>query len=257
MPRLPRLSRRSRKARLPFDLVLFDLDGTLVDTAPDIADAVNAALDDYGLPPVPEEWVRNRIGNGTHELLRQTHGGDSAETLDGLLQSFQKHYAARCGRRGRLYPEVGVTLTTLRNAGVHLGLVTNKETRFADFVLKVHGLDNDFELRVCGDSLPAKKPHASVVRHCLKAVGARRARALLVGDSDIDVQTARNGGIPVWSVTYGYNGGRPIAAARPDRLIASLSELLEPLAPTVANLAPAYSPRASSSSRYLRGHPAD
>jgi phosphoglycolate phosphatase len=250
---VPRLARPARRARLPFDAVLFDLDGTLVDTAPDIADAVNAALNDHGLPPVTEDWVRDRIGNGTRTLLHQALGSDSVDTLEGLLESFRRHYVVHCGRRGRLYPGAGATLTTLRNAGIRLALITNKEARFADFVLTVHGLDADFDVRVCGDTLPAKKPDASIVRHCLKALRARRPRALLVGDSEIDVRTARNGGIPVWAVSYGYNHGRPIASAQPDRVIASLSELLEPLAPAVAALAPAYSPRASSSSRYLRG----
>lgn len=241
---------------LPFDLVLCDLDGTLVDTAPDIADAVNAALGDHGLPHVADTWVRHRIGHGTRELLRQALApGAAAETLESLLGAFQRHYAARCGRRGRLYPEAAVTLATLRNAGVKLALLTNKERRFAEFVLKVHGLDGAFDLRVCGDTLAVKKPDGALVRHCLEHFGVARRRALLVGDSEVDVQAARNGGIRVWVVPYGYNRDRDIAEAGPDRVIASLSGLLRPLAPAVAAAAPAYSPRASSSSRYLRSSP--
>jgi phosphoglycolate phosphatase len=244
------------RPRLPFAAVLFDLDGTLVDTCPDIADALNASLYEYGLPLVAEHWVRNRIGRGTRELLREALAGDSGRvTLDGLLEAFHRHYVIRCGRRGRLYPEAATTLTTLRNAGVKLGLVTNKEMRFAQLVLRVHGLDTDFDVRLFGDSLRFRKPDALVVHHCLATMRVPRKRALLIGDSEIDVRTARNGGIAVWAVSYGYNQDRPIADAEPDRVLASLSEVLEPFAPAVAALAPDYSPRASSSSLYLRSSP--
>lgn len=239
----------------PLGAVLFDLDGTLVDTAPDIADAVNAALADHRLPGVAEGWVRRRIGNGTAPLMRDALPEGAATGLDQLLESFHRHYAARCGRRGRLYPEVAVTLTSLRNAGVKLALVTNKERRFAEFVLKVHGLDDDFDLVVCGDTLPAKKPDPMVVTHCLEILRLAPSRALLVGDSDIDVRTARNGGVAVWAVSYGYNRDVPIEQSQPDRVIASVSDLLQPMAPAIAAVARAYSPRASSSSRYLRSSP--
>jgi phosphoglycolate phosphatase len=243
-------------ARLPFEAVLFDLDGTLVDTCPDIADALNAALNDHGAPAVTEPWVRHRIGNGTRALLREALAGEPGRaTLESLLESFGHRYATHCGRRGHLYPEAAAVLTTLRNVGVKLALVTNKETSFAEFVLSVHGLDDAFDLRVCGDTLRVKKPDASVVHHCLVTLGVSRSAALLVGDSEIDVRTARNGGIATWAVSYGYNRGRPIAAAHPDRVIASLGELLPPLAPAVVALAPDYSPRASSSSLYLRRTP--
>jgi phosphoglycolate phosphatase len=247
--------RRAAPARPPIGAVLFDLDGTLVDTAPDIADAVNAALADHRLPGVADAWVRRRIGNGTATLLREALPQGSAIGLEQLLDSFHRHYAVRCGRRGRLYPEAAVTLTSLRNAGVKLALVTNKEARFAAFVLKVHGLDDAFDFTVCGDTLAAKKPDAMVVQHCLRRLRVSAARTLLVGDSEIDVRTARNARIAVWAVSYGYNRGVPIEQARPDRVIASLAELLEPLASTIEAMAPAYSPRASSSSRYLRSSP--
>lgn len=242
---------RSR-ARPPFGLVLFDLDGTLVDTAPDIADAVNAALADHGLPRVGDLWVRNRIGNGTRTLLRQAVSRDT--DLDPLVASFERHYATRCGKRGHLYPEAASTLTTLRNAGVRLALVTNKEARHAAFVLQVHGLDAAFDVRVFGDTLPVKKPSPEVVRYCLRTMRLTRRRALLVGDSAIDVRTARAAGIPVWAVTHGYNGGRPIEEEKPDRVLAGLQDLLEPLAQTVQALAD-QSPRASSRSRYFRSNP--
>jgi phosphoglycolate phosphatase len=247
-----------------YDLVLFDLDGTLVDTAPDIADAVNGVLADHGRPPVAEAWVRNRIGHGTRRLLEQAivaHDDDAAPpltaALDELVEDFAEHYAHCCGHRGRLFPDVATTLSSLRFAGVKLALLTNKERRFVRFVLEVHGLNGDFDLEICGDSLAAKKPDALPVAHCCEVLQVPKERALLVGDSEIDVKTARNAGIAVWAVTYGYNQGQPIGRAHPDRLIDLLAEVLGPFADRLEAAAgrKGYVPRASSSSLYLRSNP--
>jgi len=223
---VPSARRAARAGRRPFDAVLFDLDGTLVDTAPDIADALNAALADEGLRAVAGRWVRNRIGNGTRELCRQALAADATpERLERILQHFHRHYAAHCGRRGRLFPEAAATLATLRDAGVKLALLTNKESRFAHFVLSVHGIDGAFDACVYGDTLAVKKPDGAVVAHALRQLRVTRPRALLVGDSDIDVRTARNAGVAIWAVDYGYNQERPIAASNPDRVIDSLAAL--------------------------------
>jgi len=256
-----------------YDAVLFDLDGTLVDTAPDIADAVNLALEGRGLRPVAEAWVRDHIGHGSRALLAQAvraahvgaaHGRDGtraaasaegAPPTDELLDDFAHHYAQRCGRRGRLYPEAARVLARLRNAGVKLALLTNKEQRFVRFLLEVHGLDGDFDLEVCGDSMPTKKPDPLPVRHCLRHFQVPAARALLVGDSAVDVETARNAGIAAWAVDYGYNQGQPIGRSRPDRVIGELAEVLAPFADRIAAAGSRYSPRASSSSLYFRSNP--
>jgi phosphoglycolate phosphatase len=236
-------------------LVLFDLDGTLVDTAPDIADAVNGVLAERGLPAMPDSWIRNRIGRGSRELLRQAF--ETASRLAGaaprsipsaaLLEEFAQHYATRVGRLGCLYGGAGPALEVLHDAGVKVGLLTNKERRFASMVLEAHGLDGAFDVEIFGDSLPAKKPDPIVVRQALAVTAVSASHALLVGDSAIDVQTARNAGIRVWAVSYGYNGGKPIAQAKPDRILDTLDEIVA--------LDPGYSPRASSSSLYLRSKP--
>jgi phosphoglycolate phosphatase len=245
-----------------YDAVLFDLDGTLVDTAPDIADAVNLVLEQRDLRRVPDTWVRDRIGFGSRALLleayalaRRAASPVPDEVIDELLDEFADHYAQRCGRRGRLYPEAASVLNTLRTIGVKLGLLTNKERRFVHFLLEVHGLDGDFDCEVCGDSLPAKKPDPLPVHHCLRLFGIPPAGALLVGDSAIDVETARHAGVAVWGVSYGYNQGQPIGRANPDRVIGRLAEVLEPFAERIAAHAGRYAPRASSSSLYLRSNP--
>ncbi|HUS25605.1 MAG TPA: phosphoglycolate phosphatase [Candidatus Binatia bacterium] len=212
-----------------FDLVIFDLDGTLVDTAPDIADTVNDVLRRQGRREVPQERIREWIGYGTRELLRQAWAGSGAEApiaLDELVHEFEAAFPLRCGRRGRLYPDALATLDSLREAGVALALLTNKEQRFADVVLRAFGLEGCFDVVVYGDSLAARKPDALPVHHCVRRLGVSADRVLVVGDSDIDVQTARNAFVPVWAVSYGYNRGMPIEQSRPDRILQGLAELL-------------------------------
>lgn len=214
-------------------LVLFDLDGTLVDTAPDIADAVNAVLRARELPALPEGWVRDRIGNGARALMarayaeaRRLAGGRGAvATPHALEDDFALRYAACCGQRGMRYPGAMFVLERLRDAGIHRALVTNKERRFTELVLSMHGLRGAFDVEVCGDTLPAQKPDPLPALHCLEKLRVSPAAAVLVGDSDGDVQCAHNAGVAAWAVSYGYNGGKPVALAGPDRLLGSLDEV--------------------------------
>jgi phosphoglycolate phosphatase len=126
------------------------------------------------------------------------------------------------------------TLRALRGAGIRCALVSNKETRFVEQLLEGTELGALFELHVCGDTLPQRKPYAAPVLYALAHFGIARERALLVGDSAIDVACARNAGIAVWLVPYGYNGGVPAADARPDRVIDNLSEVARACLPPAA-----------------------
>lgn len=217
-----------------FDLVLFDLDGTLVETAPEIADAVNDTLTALGHAPVAQQQVDDWIGHGTRELLikalAQAQGIASAavrssDAFGPIEVEFSRHYQARCGTRSHLYPRVRESLEALRASGVKLAVVTNKEGRYTQTVLDVHGLTPLFHRVVSGDTLPVKKPNPAAVHDCLLSFGVPRERALFVGDSSIDVATARNAGIAVWALPYGYNMGEPIEACGPDRVIPDLSAL--------------------------------
>lgn len=203
--------------------VVFDLDGTLVDTAPEIADAVNAYLGERGLPAVTGGEVRDRIGHGARRLLSAVLGHEPNEDE---WSDFARHYLARCGRNSTVYPDTHTTLKALRRRGVKLAVVTNKEQRFTRPVLKAHKLHDCFDLIVCGDSLAAKKPDPLPLRHCLDTFGVPASAALYVGDSETDVLTARNAGVAIWAVPHGYNGGEPIAAAKPDRVIDGVSALV-------------------------------
>lgn len=218
------------------DLFLFDLDGTLVETGPEIRDAVNGTLQSLQLPSASLEAVAAWIGHGTDWLLLQALAQASGRPLETVRGSslwsaaqplFAMEYERRCGTTSRLYPHAREVLHRLGELGVRRALVTNKEQRFAQLVLRRHGLHSLLDRIVCGDTLPTRKPDPAGVRDCLRFFGVQPARAVFVGDSSIDVATARNARVPAWMLTYGYNMGEPIAASRPDRLLHSLDGILE------------------------------
>ena len=218
-----------------FDLMMFDLDGTLIATELEICDAVNATLRHFDLPEVAATQVRDWIGHGTRELLIQALASSGKPDVTAVRASaslsligaeFDRHYQSRCGTRSQLYPRVRETLIALRRRGVKLAVVTNKEARYSEAVLKAHQLAPLLDLVVSGDTLPTKKPDPAGIARCLAQFGVPRQRALFVGDSSIDVATARNAAVSVWLLPYGYNMGQPIEACAPDRVIADCSLLL-------------------------------
>ncbi len=222
----------------PYDLILFDLDGTLIGTAPEIADAVNDTLTALGHPTVSQQAVNDWIGHGTRELLIQalaqllntsTQQVREAEAFPAIEAEFAQHYQRRCGTRSHLYPHVRETLQALRAAGVKLAVVTNKEGRYTQTVLDAHQLTPLLDHVISGDTLPVKKPDPAGIHDCLRRFGVVPERALFVGDSSIDVATARNAGIAVWALPYGYNMGEPIESCQPDRVIPDFSALTTPL----------------------------
>ena len=217
------------------DLAMFDLDGTLVETAPEIADAVNDTLRQFGWAPIDDEQVARSIGYATGALLVEAVARASGSTPDEVRASerlaaigtvYEHWYAARCGTRSRLYPQVRETLAALRQRGTRLAIVTNKETRYTDRVLAAHGLQDAFDRVVCADTLSTRKPDPAGVLACLREFGVAPGRALFVGDSSIDAATARNAGVPVWLLPHGYNMGQPIESAAPDRVIPDFGALL-------------------------------
>ena len=216
-------------------LVMFDLDGTLIDTAPEIADAVNDTLAQCGLPLVSQQQVRDWIGHGTRTLLIAALASVQGRTvqeigadpdLPRIAGIFDGHYQQRCGSSSQPYPHVVEVLDSLRAHGVHLAVVTNKEGRYTDTVLCAHQFDQRFDLVISGDTLASKKPDPAGIAHCLAHCAVTAAQALFVGDSSIDAATARNAGVPVWLLPYGYNMGQAIEACGPDRVIPDMRALL-------------------------------
>jgi len=225
----------NKQVNAPFDLVMFDLDGTLIETAPEICDAVNDTLRHFGLAQVAQDQVDRWIGHGTRELLVQALAQVCRLTVEEVRRcddlpliaaEFDRHYQRRCGTRSHLYPHVREVLVSLRAQGVHLAVVTNKEARYTRTVLAAHELEPMFDRVVSGDTLPTKKPDPAGIHSCLTQFQVDGARALFVGDSSIDVASARNAGVPVWALPYGYNMGQPIEACGPDRVIPDFRQLL-------------------------------
>lgn len=219
----------------PYDLVMFDLDGTLIETAAELSDALNDTLLGLGCVPVPEARVGGWIGNGTGELLIRglaDSTGQAVESLRGselasrALAMFDPCYERRCGTRSRLYPHAAQVLQQLQARGVRLAVVTNKDGRFTRRLLDSHRLTALLDMVVAGDTVARKKPAPDGIDFCLAQLQVAATRALFVGDSAIDVTSARNAGVAVWALTGGYNQGQPIASARPDRVIADLAQLL-------------------------------
>jgi phosphoglycolate phosphatase len=207
--------------------LLFDLDGTLVDTAPEIADSVNDLLREIGRPTVPDSLALEWIGEGTHALLTQAlgHAGVPTSELPALWPRFERHYGERCGTRSLPYPGVRAALGRLRDAGRSLAVLTNKEAVHAKRVLDRHELSAFFRLVVAGDTLAVKKPDPAVVHFTLQRLDAPASAAVLIGDSVVDVRAARAAGIPVWAVRHGYHHGRLVDADLPDRFIDHFDEL--------------------------------
>lgn len=217
--------------RLPSpSLVLFDLDGTLVDSAPDLAFSINAMLRHLALPECSESQIRAWIGNGAERLVKRALIGNLEEEpepslLHSAFELFSDIYAQNTSRESRLYPGVREGLDYLRASGRPLGCVTNKRARFTEPLLSAMGIQDDFAIVLSGDTLPRKKPDPLPLLHAAQQLGVSPCQVLMVGDSVNDVLAARAAGAAVVCVSYGYNNGDDITAAGPDRVLRSLAEL--------------------------------
>jgi phosphoglycolate phosphatase len=215
-----------------FQAVLFDLDGTLLETIPDLAAAANRMLAVMGRAPVPLELIATYVGRGIGILVERVLSG----SRDGRLESsalkpaqalFEGFYAEESGRRSTPYPDVNASLARLHDAGVPMAVVTNKAEAFTRPLLAVTGLLPYFASVVSGDTLPWKKPDPRPVLHACGELHVAPARALFVGDSIHDVEAARAAGCEVWCVPYGYNEGQSVAESGCDRIVADLVEVAD------------------------------
>jgi phosphoglycolate phosphatase len=214
----------------PAECLLFDLDGTLVDTLPDLADAVDAMLVALGRAPAGPAAVGIWVGNGMTNLLRRALShADGREADDALLAQARTHFAAHYGAhfcdRSRLYPGAAECLAWLRARRLPLGLVTNKPRTFTLPLLERLGIRDHFGVVLGGDDVPVQKPDPAPLFQAVRQLAPQAHHILMVGDSVNDVQAARNAGYPVVCLSYGYNHGQDIRLAHPDAVIDTLTEL--------------------------------
>jgi phosphoglycolate phosphatase len=212
--------------------IVFDLDGTLVDSAPEIATALNTAMAEIGQPPFPLSEVQTFIGGGAKVALQRalTARGSEIEStvFDAMMASFYKVYAEVSEAGNGLYPGVKETLAELSRRGVPLGVCTNKAEHITAIALRALGIAPFFSAVIgARDDLP-RKPAPDMLLAALGRLGARPAEALVIGDSRSDVGAARAAGCPVIAVSYGYAHG-PVADLRADRVIDRMVDLLHHL----------------------------
>jgi len=226
------LQESSRLIRRPVRAACIDLDGTLLDTIPDLAAAANAMLVALKLAPLPQERIRRFVGKGVEVLIDRTldaagglaAAGDPA-TGEAARVHFYSAYRELNGSEARTYPGVVQGLQRLRDLGITLACVTNKPDEFAVPLLQRCGLDAYFDFVIGGDTLPFKKPHPGQLLEACRRWSLDPAQVLAVGDSVNDAEAARAAGMPVYLVPYGYNEGRDVHDADVDGIVSSLSEL--------------------------------
>jgi phosphoglycolate phosphatase len=211
-------------------MVLIDVDGTLVDSVPDLAYCVGEMMKALGREPWGEEKVRTWVGNGVERLVKRALTDELEAEPDPALYEralpvFLDCYAENTSKRSTLYPGVREGLEALRRLGLHMGAVTNKAERFTLPLLRELGIRDYFEIVVSGDTLPRKKPDPAPLLHAAERLGVRPEESLMVGDSRSDVKAARAAGFAIVCVSYGYNHGEDIRLERPDAVIDSLAEL--------------------------------
>ena len=208
--------------------IVFDLDGTLVDTAPDLISALNFVLDREGLPPVPLQSARTLIGAGVRRLLERGLEVDgrhaSAEDIDRLTDDFIEYYAAHIADASRPFDGLESALDDLEAQGYRFAVCTNKLEWLSKRLLDRLGLSARFAA-ICGaDTFGISKPDPAILQQTVARAGGQLSTAIMVGDAGPDIGVARRAGIPVIGVEFGYTEV-PIADLKPDRLIGHMSEL--------------------------------
>lgn len=212
-------------------LIIFDLDGTLVDSVPDLTAATDGMMRELGLPERGEDAVRQWVGNGIVKLVERALSNDLNGTvpeyeMEQAMPVYKKHYHANNGKQSLPYPTVDSTLNALTEQGYCLACITNKAEAFTIPLLESLSLAKYFKLITSGDSLPEKKPHPLPLLHTMETLGFQTHETLMVGDSRSDVKAARAAGVAVAAVSYGYNHGLDIRDEQPDIVVDQMEELL-------------------------------
>jgi phosphoglycolate phosphatase len=208
--------------------IVFDLDGTLVDTAPDLADTLNVVLGREGLPPVPYAKARTMIGGGARRMIETALAFEKrtppVAEVDRMFNDFIVHYAAHIADRSQPFPGLDTALDRLAAEGCIFAVCTNKLEGLSRLLLDTLGMSKRFAA-ICGqDTFGRHKPDPEILRRTIVQAGGSVARAIMVGDSAADIDTARAAGVPVVAVAFGYTE-TPVAQLGPDRVISHFTDL--------------------------------
>jgi phosphoglycolate phosphatase len=227
----PVIANMKKQFPLTVEAVMIDLDGTLLDTIPDLAVAANLMLAAMGEADLPLDTIRNFVGKGIPRLVeralaRDIDGKAGAEAMARALPVFERFYTQVNGSHTTMYPGVREGLEQMRDAGFRMACVTNKAGAFALPLLERMGLAQYFERTVCGDTLPRKKPDPMPLLHVCSEFGIVPARMLMVGDSGNDALAARAAGCPVFCVPYGYNEGHDVQSLDVDAIVGALTDCI-------------------------------
>ena len=211
-------------------MFLIDVDGTLVDSVPDLAYCVDEMMKKMDMPVRGEDAVHQWVGNGVPRLVERALTNDldgmpDKDLFDRAYPTFLELYAENTSKRSRVYEGVFEGLDYLKSAGYRLGCVTNKAEQFTLPLLKDLGLSGYFECVIAGDTLPKKKPDPLPLLHAAELMSVTPAESTMLGDSQSDVKAARAAGFQIICMSYGYNHGEDIRNYHPDAVIDSMSEL--------------------------------
>jgi phosphoglycolate phosphatase len=212
------------------ELVLLDLDGTLVDSIPDLARSINQTLVQISIEERNIDDIRNWVGNGVEKLLHRALTNDidgeaESELFEKTFEIFMSIYNENMCASSVCYPGVREGIDFLKENNIKLGCVTNKSEQFVEPILEKLGLLNDMSIIIAGDTLAKKKPHPLPLLHAAETFEKDPALSLMIGDSESDVKAARAAGFQIVCVSYGYNHGNDIRDTNPDAVVDSLAEL--------------------------------
>jgi phosphoglycolate phosphatase len=214
------------------DLLIFDLDGTLIDSKIDLANSVNAARNHLGLTPLPNDLIHSYVGEGAPVLIQRALGpAASSDEISRALAFFLEYYRAHQLDQTVLYPGVREALDRLKAYGAKLAVLTNKPVRMSNEIVEGLGLGSHFESVYGGNSFEFKKPHPIGIDTLVRATGAARERTMMVGDSGVDIRTARNAGVQACGVTYGFQP-ETFVQHPPDFTVDKMGELADRIIPS-------------------------
>jgi haloacid dehalogenase superfamily, subfamily IA, variant 3 with third motif having DD or ED/haloacid dehalogenase superfamily, subfamily IA, variant 1 with third motif having Dx(3-4)D or Dx(3-4)E len=206
--------------------VIFDLDGTLIDSMNDIVNAVNITLGNFNLPLLPKEVIGSYVGEGMELLIKRSIGEKNLSSFDEVLSFYVKTYNAECRKSTYLFPGVEKVLAKLKEKGIKIALATNKSIGFSEQILKELDIYKYFDVVMGPESVKNKKPNPDVVYKILETVNTELSSALFVGDSKFDIICGKNAGILTCGVTYGIGSVQSLIDSNADFLICDIEKLL-------------------------------